>query len=452
MSRYNYESIKVLAKHRGCKVTDLIALAPQNDPFYVGTPGDRAHGEWFADLWQRFGYRSGVHIRRVHYQVLSQEPVMSLPNGVVPYENTDTCWNTLSMASKAARYLELVDPGAFVDRRNPEAAIHLPQAPGEPALYVDDGLWGGQTQLPDFPDLPSYDIGNYAGQQRYHLEIWCEKSTMNDVLEPLCARYGANLQTGVGELSVTATLALVRRLEASGKPARIFYVSDFDPAGQSMPVAIARKAEYFIRASGLNVDMRLFPVVLTAEQVRQYRLPRTPIKESERRRDGFEQRYGEGAVELDALEALYPGELSRILSGFIGQYYDTGLDLRVMDARGALQRDLEDVQQAIIDRHAAEIQALQDDYQQLQAEFRARMRNYGDRLTTLWQAIGEEMATEAPDLSDYPVPTARTAAEIGAGLYNSHRDYIEQISAYKSHQGKPASVDAEQPAIWGVLA
>jgi len=32
-------------------------------------------------------------------------------------------------------------------------------------------------------------------------------------------------------------------------PLRIFYVSDFDPAGQCMPVSAARKIEFFSRRS-----------------------------------------------------------------------------------------------------------------------------------------------------------------------------------------------------------
>src|SRR5207245_5643701 len=102
-------------------------------------------------------------------------------------------------------------------------------------------------------------------------------------------------------------------------------ISDFDPAGQSMPVAVSRKLEYFVRRSGLELDVRVFPVVLTLDQVQYYRLPRTPIKETERRRLGFELRHGEGAVELDALEALYPGELTSVLSQYIEEYYDASL-------------------------------------------------------------------------------------------------------------------------------
>src|SRR5437879_12646641 len=107
---------------------------------------------------------------------------------------------------------------------------------------------------------------------------------MNDVLEPLCKRYGANLQTGLGELSITATLALAHRLQEANKPARILYVSDFDPAGQSMPVAVSRKMEYFVRTIGLVVDVRVFPVALTLDTVEYYGCPGTTLKEPERRR------------------------------------------------------------------------------------------------------------------------------------------------------------------------
>ena len=44
----SYEELKTLAAQRGCRVTDLIALAPQNDPFYTGKPADLLMGHWFA--------------------------------------------------------------------------------------------------------------------------------------------------------------------------------------------------------------------------------------------------------------------------------------------------------------------------------------------------------------------------------------------------------------------
>jgi hypothetical protein len=424
-----YEQIKQLARQTGQRVTDLIPLAPQNDPFYTGTPGDWALAEWFAGLWQAFQYTTKVHIRRVHYQIVSQNPPVVMPNGL-PYENTETCWNILNLASKAARYLQLVDPQSFVDRRNPEAVVYACRRTPSPEVWATSRLWGSQLRLPDFPDLPGYRVSGYESAQAFHLELWCEKSTMNDVLEPLCQSYGMNLQTGLGELSITASLALVHRLQEAGKPARIFYVSEFDPAGQSMPVSVSRKVEYFVRTLGLEVDVRVFPVILTAEQVQYYQLPRTPIKDTERRRGGFEDRYGEGAVELDALEALYPGELQALLRQGIAYYYDTTLEQRTREVQAALERDLALIWQQVTGRFSGDIEALRAVHAELQQEFGTRMAGYSEQLQALWQAMRSELDLSIPHLEYYPLPEPAFADEFGDGLYNSARDYLEQIEAY----------------------
>ncbi|GHO52894.1 hypothetical protein [Ktedonobacter robiniae] len=430
----DYQWIKQTAKAQGISVNDLIVLAPQNDPFYTGTPSDQALGQWFAQLWHHFGY-DRAHIRRIHYQIISQDPPIVLPNGK-PYENTMECWDVLNLASKAARYLQLVDPAAFNDRRTPEVMLYASSETGDPRVGVYGSLYQSDTKLPDFPDLPRYSVSGFKGEQNYHLEVWCEKSTMNDVLAPLCQNYQANLQTGMGEMSITATLALVHRLQQANKPARILYVSDFDPAGQSMPVAVSRKIEYFVRTLGLDLDIRLFPVVLTLEQVQYYQLPRTPIKETERRRVGFEARHGEGAVELDALEALYPGTLQQVLAGYMESYYDTTLGDRVWQQYEALTERLREHQDQVIQPYAYYVADLRAEYEQIRAEFEQRMESYSARLRSLWQSIQGEMRQLPAWLGEYPIPQAYQGQEIGEGLYNSERAYIEQVEAYKLFQGR----------------
>jgi hypothetical protein len=434
-STLDYEQIKALAKRTRRSVNDLIVLAPQNDPFYTGTPGDKALGEWFASLWEAFGYGQGVHIRRVHYQVVSQDPPVLMPNGK-PYENTVECWDVLNMASKAARYLRLVDPAAFDDRRNPGTLMYARHYQPAPEIALSGRLYQSSFQLPDFPDLPMYSVYGYRADQDYHLEVWCEKSTMNDVLIPLCQTYGANLQTGLGELSITATLALVKRLMEVGKPARILYVSDFDPAGQSMPVAVSRKIEYFVRTFGLDLDVRLFPVVLTLEQVRDYQLPRTPIKETERRRDGFEERFGEGAVELDALEALYPGELRTLLGSYLEAYYDVTLLERVDQEQRRLEGDLSMVWEQVIASYQGAIDELKAEHAYLEQQVGPRLAAYGERIQSLWQAIKNDLRSSVPDVENYPVPGSLEVQELGAGLYNSTWDYMDQLGVFKQFQGR----------------
>ncbi len=432
--RIDYGWIKRVAKQQGVSVNDLIVLAPQNDPFYTGTPNDLALGQWFAGLWQQIGDKR-MHVRRVHYWLVSHAS-LELPNGK-PYENTLECWDILNAASKAARYLELVDPEAFNDRRTPETMIYAtPSYSNDPRVYVNAYLSRNAARLPDFPDVPDYSVSSYHAEQPYHLEVWCEKSTMNDVLAPMCERYGANLQTGQGEMSITATLALVRRLQEAGKPARILYVSDFDPAGQSMPVAVSRKIEYFVRRFGLDLDIRLFPVVLTLEQVQYYQLPRTPIKETERRRGEFEARHGEGAVELDALEALYPGTLQTILSQYIESYYDTTLESRVREEQRALEARLSEVWRDVLVDHDPVIQAFRDEYEAIQRDVEGRLSGFSERLQGLWQAIKDDLSRYTGLVEEHPLPDAYVSGEIGSGLYDSERDYIRQIEAYKGFQGR----------------
>jgi hypothetical protein len=71
-SATGYQRIKVLAKERRCTVPDLLVLARQNDPFFAGSPAQERRAAWFAALWEQFGYTTGVHLRRVHYRVVSQ--------------------------------------------------------------------------------------------------------------------------------------------------------------------------------------------------------------------------------------------------------------------------------------------------------------------------------------------------------------------------------------------
>jgi hypothetical protein len=85
-----YERIKRLAKEEGWNVPDLLPLAPKNDPYFVGSPAQMRKAEWFAALWESFGYTSGVHVRRVHYQLVSQESPVGFDG--TPYRtNSSRC-------------------------------------------------------------------------------------------------------------------------------------------------------------------------------------------------------------------------------------------------------------------------------------------------------------------------------------------------------------------------
>jgi hypothetical protein len=474
----DYQEIKATAKEIGTSIKELIALAPQNDPFYTGSKSELAKAEWFAGLWRQFGYGRGVHLRRVHYQVVSQDPPVVKPNGK-PYENTLNDWAYLNLAAKYARYLELVPARYFVDRRNPEAIVNARWSnPGDhgyedltPGYGVEGVGWDNYT-LPDLPelddlpdetpDLPSFQATGYASDwdgkvpQDYHVEVWAEKTTMNDVLEPLCRRYKANLVTGAGELSITAVIDLMERVKDAQRPARILYISDYDPAGLGMPISVARKIEYFQTEHGYgDLDIGLQPIILIKEQVAGYDLPRVPVKDSDKRKAHFEAAHGVGQVELDALEALHPGELGRIVQEAILDYYDPKLTNKARQEKERLQETLDGEWEQIVDAHQDEIDDLGSDYDDLWGDFagtrerfselvaefqpeidahKARLEEVRKRGQELYSRLLEELGEVDVDLEEYPMPEPNLPQESNGKLYDSKRGYFGQLEYYKHYR------------------
>jgi hypothetical protein len=322
----DYDDIKQLALELGRPAATLYVLAAKNDPFYV-TPARRRDAEWFGKVWRRL--RMGqAHYRRIHYRLISLRKPPLMTDGR-PYRNSTRCWNALNRACRDAVYLGLVPIDAYVDQRNAEPLIHQQRPPTAARCDVYDSDPSGNSWDTDnvvkMPDLPRLLFGRPHIPQPYQVEIWVEKTTVNDVLEPLAREFDLNVQTGVGELSGIYCRAMIERLHEHRRPTRVLYVSDFDPAGRGMPVSVAVKAQHELFRRGLlDANVQVRPVVLTYEQCVEYRLPRTPAKDA-RRAAHFAARFGEGVTELDALEAIHPGLLRRILVAEINRYRDPDL-------------------------------------------------------------------------------------------------------------------------------
>jgi hypothetical protein len=334
--------LRETAAAAGCRMKDLLVLAPQNDPFNSGTAADRKNATWFYQMFRRFG-GPGTHLRKIHYRIISAEEPVLKPDGE-RYLNTEGCWKYLGTASKHARYLGLVSPQDLLDQRNPDPHLYAPDPcdPPGPQWAIDEfygftipTIW---TRLSVDVDLPEITVTGYdynPGEQPYYLELWLEKSTQNSELIPLCEQYGINLVTAAGFQSITGAVQCLSRVPQAAqlkRPARVFYISDYDPAGLQMPVAVSRQFEFWMETFGIKADLKLTPIALTKDQVATYNLPRVPVKDEDLRKASFEAIHGEGAVELDAMEALYPGLLTGIVEQEVLQYRDVDLRGRLSSA------------------------------------------------------------------------------------------------------------------------
>jgi hypothetical protein len=448
--RHYYDWLTELGRKLGRPTSTLLALAPANDPFFADRPGRRQGAEWFAKLWRRYGFGPGTHLRRIHYLLISQAKPIKADDGRF-YQNTQICWERLLRASRDARYLDLVPIEHFDDHRNDSAIEYLIADRQQATLTI------GEVQLlrpapplwlnSQLPGIPPYEFSPAVVDQRYHVELWAEKTTANDILIDLAQQFDLNVVTASGEISATHCHRLIERAKASVRPVRILYISDFDPAGLSIPVACARKIEFFVRRDDLDLDIQVRPVALNHQQCVHYRLPRTPLKKTEQRAATFEARYGEGATELDALEALHPGELQRILTREIDRYYDPDLQHHLAENAAAARDELDRIRQQVLDRHTGKLAAIKKNHRDLigrcNAELQAITKRYSmpfrkiaGRFNRLQQQIADELRDEAPDPETMDWAEPDVGDEDDDPLFDSRRGYIEQVDRFKQHQGK----------------
>jgi hypothetical protein len=376
----------------------------------------------------------------------------------MPYTNTLDCWGFLGKASKPARYLGLVAPDDFVDKRNLDPRLFAAPVLGpreDPRWDIDlDSRWS----LPTIPTwlaysiafpIPSPVVAGYEydqSDQPCRLEVWIEKNTMNDILEPLCRALGMNLVPSIGFQSITNAVNLLKRVDrfrqmGAEKKIRVFYVSDFDPAGDDMPVAVARQFEFWRSRYAPGADVKLMPLALTREQVIRYRLPRIPIKAEDRRKAFFEDRYGEGATELDALEALHPGELEKLVRAAVRPYRDRTLAQRLNEAADEADETLSDAWEDAIGGYREELRDLEEAAREITARYKDRLAALNDelqadleptqeRIDVVWHAIQEAADSLDVDLPPRPEPEIDLSDE-SDWLFDSARDYLTQLSIYK---------------------
>jgi hypothetical protein len=203
--------------------------------------------------------------------------------------------------------------------------------------------------------------------------------------------------------------------------------SDADPAGWQMPISIARKLQAF-ESLFPNLDYEVRRVALTPDQVREYGLPSTPLKETERRGDKWRTAMLTDQTEIDALASLQPDLLRRIARDAIAPFFDRTLDRRVRDARS---------------RWIAAAQAIVD--ANTDADLLARLREEAaERLTEMRaqiDAINEACRVDVDefDISDPVIPAAEADGPTGLPLPLidsrwDHADQCRRLIAAKNYE------------------
>ena len=359
-----------IAEHGGT-LQALTVLDKENDPFRVDTPARHRDGGWLATTAARLGLGNRqIHLRGLHYMVLGQPK----PDGT-PYANTAKDWMWLSEAAKAARFLAYIPFDQITDQRNAAPVVRIFEEPAQ-RPYISVGV---QVDIPDADDIVPYvGCAGFGGVQPYRLVMIGEKSSLEPVLGPIATVYQADLYLPTGEPSDTMLHLMAKTGAADRRPVVVLYFSDCDPSGWQMPISVSRKLQAFKAGLFPDLEFQVHRVALTPAQVGEYGLPSTPLKDTEKRADKWQQSMGVAQTEIDALASLRPDLLRQIALAAVAPFFDASLDARVRRAYDQWRQEAQSVVDSAMD--ADRLDQLRLDAGQKLAELRTEIDAINDAL------------------------------------------------------------------------
>jgi len=439
------ERLRATAAALGRSMKSLLVMDAKNDPFNTGTATHVAAAEWVAGIHARHPAVT-THLRRLHYKAVD-DPTPK-PDGT-RHLNTEKNWKWLLDAGKWARDLQLIPDVDVIDRRssawqwNDARPLWWRPRHGHPLLIAD--AIPPDIDDPDVIESLSLKIDppsvstfyDYDHTDDVRIGVVVEKSTVDDVLVPLCQRLHLDYLAATGYTSRVRIGEWLRH--DPDRPARLLYISDFDPAGDKMPRAFARALEFLIMRDGDKIDAAVQPLALTVDQVHHYQLPTIPMDMDVDRaviakRQKFMDKYGvPGAVELDALVTRHPGELERLIADAVADIRDQTLRVRLADARD----DAAQAVDAVWQRHQPRVRAAEADilpaFVAAREAFQAALAEIDTSdLDAALDAVNEEL--EQLDLPDRP-QVERIDREHD-WLFRSDRSYLQQLDHYRIGDGR----------------
>jgi hypothetical protein len=436
---YDHAGLKELAKILDRPLYTLEVLGA--DPFTAGRAARLAGAQWFTRLWKKrvaLGAQPGqkLHPHGFHYLILGQKKL----DGST-YENTVEDEKILDRCALDARYLELVSADDFDDHRTVEPIINDTAEAEDPWLGVISGLSdldAIEFELPEL-EISKLEVVPPKLLPHDHLNIFIEKSTQNDWLDPLCKDQGIDFQPGVGEFGYKRCEQIVERaLAHHPRTTRVGVITDFDCAGQSIPLAIGRKVQFMLHIKGLeHLNIRIEPIALTYDQCVELELPRSPMKEKEYRAANFEARYGEGATELDALQALHPGKLQELVQAWIDTYRESDLQDRIREVESAIEDEIYPINDEVHEAHEDDIATLEAAKEECNEAIQDAIDKFKEIAEPILEKIEDDLIEEAPAVDDFDWPEPAEDLGDDDALFDSTRDYVEQTDRFKEHQGKP---------------
>jgi len=210
-------------------------------------------------------------VRQVYYQLVSRQVT----------ENNLGRYKAVSNALVAARQEGLIPWEWIEDRLRRPRCVNTWDSLSDFAIdaaasYRRDAWW----------HVPGY------------FETWLEKDALSGIFEDVLETYRVTLNVGRGYDGWDSIRNAARRIgPGDGGGAAILYFGDFDPSGDDMVESLKKRLAFF------GCKPEVVKCALTYEDIERYQLPPNLTKKTDSRSAAFVKKYGDVAVELDALPA-----------------------------------------------------------------------------------------------------------------------------------------------------
>ncbi len=241
-------------------------------------------------------YEMPLTIRQIYYQLASRQVI---ENSVNSYKNFDRI-------AVEGRRKELIDARRIIDRSKP---------------LIKEPSWNGINSFL-YTVRRSYKKSVWDSQPEY-VEVWIEKDALSGVFEPTTNAYDCYLAVGRGYQSYSNKMEAIQRFEDAGikgKNPVVLYFGDFDPTG----LDISRD----LREEFAEANVAIERIALNRNQIIKYNLPSIPTKKTDSRTAKHIAKYGDIAVELDALP---PDVLAKLCKDAIMNHFDSNAFRKVRE-------------------------------------------------------------------------------------------------------------------------
>ena len=242
-------------------------------------------------------------LRQVHYRLVSRDDIVQ--------PNTKNAYDKLSEWLRDDRLAGLIRWEWMEDRLR---------------VAKEWAMWDDPVQF--LHSVRDRYSRNPWQDQSHYVEVWCEKDALSGIFSDALSPYGVTLNIGRGYDGWSSIKRAADRYhwrrDDHGIDTTVLYFGDFDPSGEDMHRSLIE------RFATLGVYPEIPKVALTHEDARS--LPGDVMKADDSRAAAFAAKYGDLAVELDALPV---GELrSRIQQGV-----EEWMDMDALSENARIERE-----------------------------------------------------------------------------------------------------------------